>query len=163
MIYYIIGDATYPQIEDGLRVIAHVCNDIGKWGAGFSGAISKRWKGPEEYFKKQYKWAKPRPKLGDVQWNFPELDIGVVNMIAQHGVRSLLEPTPIRYDALERCLEATAEGARACAGIEELNRQRLTFHMPRIGCGLAGGDWERVEPLIDEVLWDIDVYVYDLP
>jgi len=35
--------------------------------------------------------------------------------------------------------------------------------MPRIGCGLAGGDWSRIEPLIAETLCasDIDVTVYD--
>lgn len=163
MITYLTGDATAPQIEDGLRIIAHVCNDIGKWGAGFSGALSARWKTPEQYFKKQYRHVKPKPKLGDVQWVFTELDVGVVNMIAQRGVRSSAGPKPIRYDALERCLEAAAEGARACAGMDEWSQKRLTFHMPRIGCGLAGGTWDRVGPLIEEVLWDIDVFVYDLP
>ena len=35
--------------------------------------------------------------------------------------------------------------------------------MPRIGCGLAGGKWSRVEPLIIErlVKRDIAVTVYD--
>jgi hypothetical protein len=33
--------------------------------------------------------------------------------------------------------------------------------MPRIGCGLAKGDWDQVEPLIQESLGDIPVYVYD--
>jgi hypothetical protein len=34
--------------------------------------------------------------------------------------------------------------------------------MPRIGCGLAGGDWSTVEKIINDSLPDIDVYVYDL-
>ena len=36
--------------------------------------------------------------------------------------------------------------------------------MPRIGCGLAGGDWNKVEKIINETLIDkgIEVYVYDL-
>jgi hypothetical protein len=35
--------------------------------------------------------------------------------------------------------------------------------MPRIGCGLAGGKWERVEPLIVARLVgaDVPVTVYD--
>jgi O-acetyl-ADP-ribose deacetylase (regulator of RNase III) len=38
-----------------------------------------------------------------------------------------------------------------------------SVHMPRIGCGLAGGDWSKVEPLITRRLTDkgIAVYVYD--
>ena len=38
-----------------------------------------------------------------------------------------------------------------------------SVHMPRIGCGLAGGTWSRVEPLITErlVRRGIAVTVYD--
>lgn len=37
--------------------------------------------------------------------------------------------------------------------------------MPRIGCGLAGGRWDRIEPLIVATLSaaGIEVTVYDLP
>ena len=37
-------------------------------------------------------------------------------------------------------------------------------HMPRIGCGLAGGDWAEIEPMITETLCaaGIEVVVYDL-
>ena len=34
--------------------------------------------------------------------------------------------------------------------------------MPRIGCGLAGGKWAVVEPIIQRALEDIPVFVYDL-
>jgi O-acetyl-ADP-ribose deacetylase (regulator of RNase III) len=38
-----------------------------------------------------------------------------------------------------------------------------SVHMPRIGCGLAGGKWERIEPLITHRLTErgITVTVYD--
>lgn len=37
--------------------------------------------------------------------------------------------------------------------------------MPRIGCGLAGGTWDQIEPLLEErlVCAGFDVRVYDLP
>ncbi|WP_436847462.1 hypothetical protein [Streptomyces aureus] len=37
------------------------------------------------------------------------------------------------------------------------------MHMPRIGCGLAGGSWSRVEPLVTErlVRRGLSVTVYD--
>ena len=37
------GDATSPQAK-GPKIIAHACNDIGGWGAGFVVAVSKRRK-----------------------------------------------------------------------------------------------------------------------
>ena len=41
-ITYIVGDATRP-IGDGPKIIAHCCNTVGAWGAGFVMAISNRW------------------------------------------------------------------------------------------------------------------------
>jgi hypothetical protein len=62
---------------------------------------------------------------------------------------------PIRYEALDRCL--TALGDKAL----ELD---ASVHLPRIGCGLAGGRWDRVEPLIGERLCGrgVSVTVYDV-
>lgn len=42
--------------------------------------------------------------------------------------------------------------------------QKASIHMPRIGCGLAGGKWEVIEQIIKEELIDkeIAVTVYDL-
>ena len=35
--------------------------------------------------------------------------------------------------------------------------------MPRIGCGLAGGKWAKVEPIIERATAGLcDVFVYDL-
>ncbi|GAB5527155.1 MAG: hypothetical protein Roseis2KO_50270 [Roseivirga sp.] len=38
-----------------------------------------------------------------------------------------------------------------------------SVHMPRIGCGLAGGKWEKIEPLIEKTLItnQINTFVYD--
>lgn len=55
---------------------------------------------------------------------------------------------------MQRCLTALAGHA---------TRLTASVHMPRIGCGLAGGRWERIEPLIITALCaqDIPVTVYD--
>jgi O-acetyl-ADP-ribose deacetylase (regulator of RNase III) len=55
---------------------------------------------------------------------------------------------------VQRCLTALAGHA---------TRLTASVHMPRIGCGLAGGRWERIEPLIITALCaqDIPVAVYD--
>ena len=162
MIHYRSGDATYPCKKTGTRVIAHICNDAGKWGAGFSGALSGQWKEPEDFYRRQFKYARNRFKLGAVQWVFIDTELAVVNMIAQQGVRGAANPKPIRYEALETCLNKLAEGCHGLIGDSStLEKRKVTVHMPRIGCGLAGGSWEHVGPLVDEAFWDLDVYVYD--
>ena len=78
----------------------------------------------------------------------------VANMIGQDGTRTGGKGVLVRYEAIDTALGAVA--ARAT----ELNE---SIHMPRIGCGLAGGDWERIEPLIVAplVAADLPVTVYD--
>ncbi|MFC9297155.1 macro domain-containing protein [Streptomyces sp. NPDC057011] len=150
----ISGDATSPQAK-GPKVIAHVCNDLGGWGKGFVLAVSKRWPEPEAAYRS---WHRGRSGndfgLGAVQVVRVKPDTWVANMVAQRGIRTGSGGPPIRYDAVSRCLAVLADHAT------ELN---ASVHMPRIGCGLAGGTWSRIEPLITDTLCarDIEVTVYD--
>ena len=54
-------------------ILAHICNDVGGWGAGFVLAVSKRWGAPESEF---YKWHESGKdfELGNVQ--FVEVEDG---------------------------------------------------------------------------------------
>lgn len=155
-IAYVEGDATAPQ-GSGPRVIAHICNDIGGWGAGFVRAISRRWRAPEADFRTWYRGrAQNDYALGAVRLVRVEDGLWVANLIGQHGIGSGPDGPPVRYPAIGTALAALGD---RCL---ELN---ASVHMPRIGCGLAGGTWDRVEPLIDEHLTGrgVGVTVYDLP
>ena len=147
------GDATSPQAK-GPKVIAHVCNDAGGWGKGFVLAISKRWKEPERDFRE---WHRHRASndfgLGAIRLVQVQPDIWVANMIGQRGTKTGSNGPPVRYPAIEQCLAALAGQAK---------QLEASVHMPRIGCGLAGGSWDKVEPLITRTLCaaDIEVTVY---
>ena len=153
-INYIKGDATSPQAS-GTKIIAHICNDLGGWGKGFVLAISKKWKEPETNYRK---WHRERSKndfqLGSIQIVAVQDYIFVCNMIGQRGIKTGSKGVPIRYDAVENCLEKLSNIA-----IE----YNASVHMPRIGCGLAGGKWHKIEPIIENTLIDkkIDTYIYD--
>lgn len=171
MITYIKGDATYPEriTPDKYNLIVHIVNNVGGWGAGFVLALSRRWTTPEYHYRANWKMR----QLGDIDIIQVDKNISVVNLFGQHGIRptktdlldpsSLLKPSrqtssqivqPVRYEAIR-------------IGLRRL-RQRLflyknaTVHMPKIGCGLAGGDWSIVSRIIDEELNDVEVYVYEL-
>lgn len=152
-INYLEGDALRPKIA-GKKMIIHICNDIGGWGRGFVVALSKRWKKPEDEYRHWYDENKSFD-LGKVQFVEVEDDIIVANMIAQHNIVRRGGLPPIRYEALDKCLVLVGEKAQ---------QENATIHMPRIGCGLAGGSWEEVERLIVKNLLtrNIGVYVYDL-
>ena len=153
-IEYRKGDATSP-LKSGNKIIVHVCNDIGGWGRGFVMAISKKWKKPEEYFRNWYS-SKENFALGEVQLVKVEEDIWIANLIGQHDIKADRNGIPpIRYDAISK-------GLNKIAGMTI--QFKATVHMPRIGCGLAGGNWEEMKKIVMKELIDkgVSVTVYDL-
>ncbi|MER6788947.1 Appr-1-p processing protein [Streptomyces sp. NPDC000658] len=138
-IAYVRGDATVPSVK-GVKVIAHVCNDIGGWGRGFVVALSRRWPEPEAAYRA---WHRERASndfaLGALQTVQVQRDVWVANMIGQRGVRTGSKGAPVRYDAIDAALARLADRALELGA---------SVHMPRIGCGPAGGKWSRVEPLV---------------
>lgn len=155
-IVYTVGDATKPQMA-GDKIIAHVCNDIGGWGKGFVLAVSKLSPAPERAFRKWYAERKRNDfALGAVQFVHVSPEITVANMIGQHGIRKLDGVPPIRYEAVEKALRIVGEKAAS---------ENASVHLPRIGCGLAGGEWNVIEPLIERQICaaGVPVFVYDLP
>lgn len=166
-IRYVTGDATVPQGE-GMRFIAHVCNNVGGWGRGFVVALSKRSRTPEDCYRRWYRermYEGAEFRLGEIQRaDYTSPDTHVINMIAQDGVRHDPQAPPaISYPALRECLDKLG----CMAGYwQEATGMVPDIHMPRIGCGLGGGDWAVVEEAILASLVDVyglTVTVYDLP
>jgi O-acetyl-ADP-ribose deacetylase (regulator of RNase III) len=153
-ITYVRGDATTPPGK-GVKLIAHVCNDIGGWGKGFVLALSNRWPEPEAAYRR---WHRERAgndfALGATQFVQVDRYVWVANMIGQRGTKTGSKGVPVRYEAIDTALTPLADKALELGA---------SVHMPRIGCGLAGGKWSRVEPLITERLIErgIKVTVYD--
>jgi O-acetyl-ADP-ribose deacetylase (regulator of RNase III) len=150
------GDATCP-LGQGTKIIAHICNDLGAWGKGFVLALSRRWNQPEVAYRSWHAAGNERGfHLGAIEVVQVEPNTWVANMVAQHGIRRTKSKAPIRYDAVAECLQRLAASALAVGA---------SVHMPRIGTGLAGGDWSQIEPLIQEQLCDrgVEVTVYDYP
>ncbi|MET9350699.1 macro domain-containing protein [Streptomyces termitum] len=154
-IAYVRGDATAPQGR-GTRIIAHVCNDRGGWGKGFVLALSRRWPEPEAAYRR---WHRERAGndfgLGAAQFVQVSPYLWVANLVGQRGVRtSRSAGAPVRYEAIDAALGLLADKAAELGA---------SVHMPRIGCGLAGGSWDRVEPLVRKRLVErgTEVTVYD--
>lgn len=152
---YVAGDATQPPVEEPV-IIAHVCNDIGGWGRGFVVALSNKWPEPEDRYRSWFagrevadieERSSERPALGEVQFvavTDPRGgDIKVANMIGQHDIRWKHGKPPVRYEAIRAALRKVAEKATA---------EGRHVVMPKIGAGLAGGDWETIANIIEEEL-----------
>ena len=172
-IVYLTGDATkpaHPQTADGAAcdAIAHVVNNVGAWGAGFSGALTRRL-GPIARDTYTVAWVRqpgigPR-ELGGVSVNLTALPghsrgeyvvpLYLVHLFAQDGLPSATNRRPFRLDALQTCVRRLIDSNFL------VNEPR--FHMPRIGTGYGGSTWECIEPVVAQLAAVAPVYVYDLP
>ena len=155
MLRYEVGDASAPP-RGSRAIIAHVCNDLGRWGAGFTRAISHRWPTVEHVYRTDLRLGHVTfLRVIDFAVHYPCLV--VANMVAQRGVGRGVRR--IDDTALATCLRHVQELAL---------RERRPVYMPRIGCGLAGATWSEIEPIVQRHLIDalpstIDVVVRDLP
>lgn len=160
MITYVSGDATRP-VGDGPKYLPHICNDEGRWGSGFVLALDKLSPEPRDQYKSWHAdhvdgWEGAYFELGYGRFARVAPDLVVYNMIAQRGTGKDPDGRPcIRYGALERCLDYLGDVAA---------HEKASVHMPRIGAGLAGGDWTRIERIVIEKLCMrmVPVTVYDL-
>ncbi len=137
------------------RFIVHVCNDIGAWGRGFTAALDRLSPIPKQSYKNAIRDTKPA-SLGAMSICKVTPELFVANMIAQRGLPTRVKRVVIDYPALEKCLASVAKVAFDWGA---------SCHMPRIGCGIAGGDWHTVEAIIERTLCarGVPVFVYDLP
>ena len=172
MIDYVTGDATNPINNSEVRIIAHCCNDIGQWGSGFVVSLSKRWSTPEAAYRKwnrheEHPYFSPMStvkdsrvtkvpfKLGQTIFVEVEPNLWVANIIGQHRNIQAGEKVPIRYWALRQGLDRLYDIIRY--------ERTATVHLPRIGADRARGDWNKIEAIIEDVLPNTSVTVYDLP
>jgi hypothetical protein len=114
-----------------------------------------RWSLPESEYRRWYAERDRNDfRLGEVQLVRVEPELFVANLIGQHGLRRSGGRPPIRYDSVGAGLAKVRNHAMAGAA---------SVHMPRIGCGLAGGKWEEIEPIVERELTahGVEVTVYD--
>ena len=154
LLKYVIGDATQPQGSSN-RYILQIVNDEGKYGAGFSGALSRRWPKVESEYRKWWRERFGKLELGDIQVIQILSDLVVINMVAQKGIVGPKNPKPIDYIALQKCLSKAGD---------EISNYTASAHLPRIGIGCAQGNWKEIEPIIEAELLKrgINVTVYDI-
>lgn len=152
---YVSGDATSPRGQ-GKKIITQLVNDKAlTWGRGFTVAVRNKWPVVQGLFTEWMGNHGVDDRLGNVHFARLGEDLELASLIAQHGYGAS-SGLRLRYAALEKCLEILSQHARA---------SNATVHMPRIGCGEAGGSWEIVSDIIDETLCrcGVPVTVYDLP
>lgn len=164
------GDVRSPQMtnENEVAIIPHCCNNLGVMGAGVALALRNKW--PEVYnaYTQMADMSTQglRNRLGELCYARVENDIIVVNMIGQDGTVSLNNPKPVKYWALQKCLETIRMviSETIVSGHILLGKEvKPVIHCPKFGSDLAGGNWDFILEIIREQIleYGIDVVVYE--
>ena len=130
------------------KIIAHGVNCKGAFGSGVAGQIRERFPAVYEAYYKAH--SENRLKLGEVIWAVDQ-DKVFANCCTQFDYG----PSKIQvdYDAVRECMWKLNFMANIY-GIQEIA-------LPKIGCGLAGGDWSIVSKIIEEQFTHVQPVVYE--
>lgn len=144
-------------------ILVHGCNCHGVMGGGIAKLIRDKWPDVYQAYKKHQRAVGLR--LGDVNFvassSFagtpleqhvhaltPQLPPGVIvaNAMTQQDYGNDPNKVYVSYDAISAAFARIGLVARNAG---------LAVHFPLIGCGLAKGKWEDVEPRIEAALGDV--------
>jgi Zn-dependent peptidase ImmA (M78 family) len=153
-IVYLRGDAVEPAY-DGPRIVAFLTNDATpNWGGGFARQIASRKPNVQIAFRAAAAEDRSTLALGNVALFQDSDTLYYAPIVAQAGYGKSDQPR-IRYGAIESAFKKLAVRAGDLGA---------SVHMPRIGGGGSGGNWDVVRELIEEYVAPMaPVFVYDLP
>lgn len=147
--------------KGGLDFIGHGCNCFNTMGNGIAPLIKTNF--PEAYTADLQTLKGDKGKLGSFTYAFnKQYDLGIFNLYSQYGFWGRNRGLPdIDYDALRNALRSMGY---TILKFEESEADILKLGLPKIGAGLAGGDWNIISKIIEEELQDhgIDVTIYVL-
>lgn len=140
------GDVIKAFKTDEYDLFVHGCNCFCNFGAGLAVDVRKNF--PSSFKADQSTKYGDKSKLGT--YSFAETKHGIViNAYTQFSYGSGKRNAD--YDAIQSVFSSLNEqysGSIIC--------------IPKIGCGLAKGDWRTVKKLINEVTPNLDIDVYYL-
>lgn len=131
-------------------IVVHGCNCFNTMGAGLAKTIAKEWPAADAIDKTTPKGDKS--KLGN--YSFANVDgrVVIINLYTQYQYGKGLQ---LSYPALEAGLMMVVDQSNA-------TYDTPIYLIPKyIGCGHAGGDYDKVKVIIDKVMKDQPYYLFD--
>lgn len=157
----IIGYIKDSILNTPHKYIAHGVNCQGVMGSGVAKVLLDKYPEVRSKYLRSYERMErmmlesTEEMLGTVQF-VDCRDKIVLNMFTQdrYGYDN---KQYVSYEAIKDCFEGLTKY------FSENNSEIVTIAIPKIGCGLAGGEWDVVEKIINEVTGDkLNIEVYYL-
>lgn len=142
-------------LKSDCDVIVHGCNCFHTFGSGIAKQIKEQYNGAYLKDINDSKFAN-KEKLGSytkyiTQNKHYDKNITIINAYTQYnyGNKNIMYAD---YDAIKKVM------IRIKDNVSPLSK----IGMPKIGCGLANGDWKIVSKIIEDVFTDRDIYIYSI-
>lgn len=140
-------------LDTPFQFIAHQCNAKGVMGGGL--ALQIRNKYPKVY-NEYRKWIEDNSFFTREEWLGNYLSVRtndghvILNLIGQYDYGRDKRYTD--YDALEKAFITAINDIRHDYGGEDTDLLQIVIAIPYgIGCGLAGGDWNVVREILENI------------
>jgi O-acetyl-ADP-ribose deacetylase (regulator of RNase III) len=155
---YIKGDLLELFDQGEFDVIIHGCNCQKKMKSGIAGQIAQKY--PIVPERDLMTTDEANSKLGTVDFiHLPDSRI-ICNAYTQLNYGRDKDVVYVDYHALSLCFNRIEN---YLSNLEYLYGKQLKIGIPKIGAGLANGDWKTIECIIEEEsrFLDITVVEYD--
>jgi hypothetical protein len=146
-------------------IVPHVCNNIDTFGAGFAASVANMYPDVKTNYHLLGKNFL-KSNLGHSQILKIKEDkkyrhgLYFVNMIAQNGIRNNNNIRPLNYAALVKSMIQVSLFIQNNTGFANKS-ENVEIHAPKFGSGLAGGNWNFISDLIQDIWGRYTVYVYN--
>lgn len=152
MIEYIKGDIIKALENGDIDAFSHGCNCQGGFGSGIAGQIAKKWPHVKDSYHSLH-------QIGEVKLGFFQpvslkekgkwiINCGTQDNYLPRGIDH------VDYEAVKKVMAWTLSFSRS---------RGLKVGIPKIGAGLAGGNWDRISTIIEEIFDDYPIRVYVYP
>lgn len=145
MIKYEFGTILAPPKD--VNVLVHGCNCFHKMESGVAKVLKNQWPIIAEMDKTMTAYG-DKEKLGSILAVEISPQLTIINAYTQYEYGT--DTPKIDYAAFEKAMNLVYDNFSA---------PWFTIAMPKIGAGLAGGDWNILEGILKKVFHDIDIYV----
>ena len=173
--YIVSNNDLFQMAEDRVKsgnsgatvFIPHVCNNIDLFGSGFAEQVATKYPSVKEdyhllgknFLKANFVYSQIIKVYEDKKYKHK---MYIVNMIAQNGTRNNNNPRPLNYLALAKCMVGLSQSIQNNSEFAD-KEEKVEIHAPKFGSGLAGGNWNFISDLIEDIWAKHIVYVYNYP
>lgn len=147
------GDLIQLAKEGRFDVVIHGCNCFSKMGAGIASQIKEAF--PDAWRADWLSPLKPKEKLGRTTsstipiWSDGKL-VGTFIVVNAYTQYRYGKGCQVDYEAVASCF-------RIIKRTHHTDRYTVKFGIPKIGAGLAGGNWNVIQQIIEEEMNGTDL------